>query len=93
MTWNHVINDRTIELRTKGKETGPIDVGDGAWVGYNAVILPGVNIGTGAVVGAGAVVTDDVPDWTVVGGVPASPIAVRTENDLEWLNDEETNPT
>ena len=90
MTWNHVIDDRTVELRATGKESAPIHVGDGAWVGYNSVVLPGVTIGTGAVVGAGAVVTEDVPDWTVVGGVPASPIAIRTDDGLVSVsNDEE----
>jgi len=87
MTWNHVIDDRTVELRATGKEATPITVGDGAWVGYDAVVLPGVDIGTGAVVAAGAVVTDDVPDWTVVAGVPASPIAVRTDDGLVSVAD------
>lgn len=89
MTWNHVIDDRTIELRATGKESAPICVNDGAWVGYNAVILPGVTIGTGAVVAAGAVVTEDVPNWTVVGGVPASPIAVRTDDGLVSIGDDD----
>jgi len=88
MTWNHAINDRTVELRATGKETAPIEVGDGAWVGYDAIVLPGVTLGTGAVVAAGAVVTDDVPDWTVVAGVPAEPIAERTPDGLEKLSSE-----
>jgi acetyltransferase-like isoleucine patch superfamily enzyme len=87
MTWNHVIDQKVVELRSTGKESAPISVGDGAWVGYNAIILPGVKIGTGAVVGAGAVVTGDVPDWTVVVGVPASPIAVRSAEGLIEVSD------
>jgi acetyltransferase-like isoleucine patch superfamily enzyme len=87
MTWNHVIDKKVVELRATGKESAPISVGDGAWVGYNAIILPGVKIGTGAVVGAGAVVTNDVPDWTVVVGVPASPIAVRSTEGLIEVSD------
>jgi len=90
MTWNHIIEDRTVELRATGKEAAPIQVGDGAWVGYDAVVLPGVTIGTGAVVGAGAVVTEDVPDWTVVGGVPAKPIAVRSDQGLMSVSDSGT---
>lgn len=50
---------------------GPIVVGDGAWVGAGAIILPGVNIGERSIVGAGSVVTKDVPARTVVAGNPA----------------------
>lgn len=49
----------------------PVVIGDDVWIGVNAVVLPGVAIGNGAVVAAGAVVTEDVPPFTVVGGVPA----------------------
>lgn len=52
----------------------PITIGNGCWIGANAVVLPGVTIGDGAVVGAGAVVTKDVPPRTVVAGVPAKVI-------------------
>ncbi len=54
-----------------GAKTGPVSIGDHTWIGTGAVILPGVSIGRRAVVGAGAVVTRDVPDNTVVVGVPA----------------------
>jgi acetyltransferase-like isoleucine patch superfamily enzyme len=49
----------------------PVRIGDGAWIGENAVIFPGVTIGKGAVIGANAVVRCDVPDRTVAAGVPA----------------------
>lgn len=49
----------------------PIMIGRNVWVGSNATILPGVTIGEWAVVAAGAVVTKDVPPYTVVGGTPA----------------------
>ena len=52
-------------------------IGMYAFVGANATIMPGVNVGRGAVVGAGAVVTKDVPPWTVVAGVPAREIGRR----------------
>lgn len=49
----------------------PIRIGKNVWIGAGAIVLPGVTIGNGAVVAAGAVVTKDVPEMTVVGGVPA----------------------
>lgn len=55
----------------------PVVIGDFAWIGARALILPGVRIGTAAVVAAGAVVTADVPAHAIVGGVPARPIGRR----------------
>lgn len=60
---------------------GDIVVGNDVWIGYEAVILAGVTIGDGAVIGARAVVTKDVPPYTVVGGVPAKPIRKRFPED------------
>ena len=56
---------------------GDIVVGSDVWIGYEAVILSGVTIGDGAIIGARAVVTRDVPPYTIVGGVPAKPIRKR----------------
>ncbi len=55
----------------------PVRIGDYCFIGPRAIILPGVNIGKGAVVAAGAVVTKDVADFQIVGGVPAKPIGER----------------
>lgn len=55
----------------------PVEIADYVFVGPRAIILPGVNIGKGAVVGAGAVVTKDVAPFKVVGGVPAKEIGER----------------
>jgi acetyltransferase-like isoleucine patch superfamily enzyme len=55
-------------------KSGPVVIEDDVWLGTNAVVLPGVRVGRGAVVGAGAVVTRDVAPFTVVAGVPARPI-------------------
>lgn len=56
---------------------GDIVIGNDVWIGYEAVILAGVTIGDGAVIGTRAVVTKDVPPYTIVGGVPAKPIRKR----------------
>lgn len=55
----------------------PVTIGTYAWVSSHSVILPGVSVGEGAVVAAGAVVTRDVPPYTVVAGVPAAVIRER----------------
>ena len=60
---------------------GDIVVGNDVWIGYEAVILAGVTIGDGAIIGARAVVTKDVPPYTIVGGVPAQPIRKRFSED------------
>lgn len=61
---------------------GHIVIGNDVWIGYEAVIMSGVNIGNGAIIGARAVVTKDVAPYTIVGGVPAKPIRMRFSNDI-----------
>lgn len=61
---------------------GDITVGNDVWIGYEAVILSGVTIGDGAIIGARAVVTKDVPPYTIVGGVPAKPIRRRFSDEV-----------
>lgn len=56
---------------------GNIIIGNDVWIGYDAIILSGVTIGDGAIIGARAVVTKDVPPYTIVGGVPAKAIRKR----------------
>jgi acetyltransferase-like isoleucine patch superfamily enzyme len=58
-------------------EIRPVRVGDWADVGVNAVVMPGVTIGKGAIIGAGAVVTKDVPAFAVSAGVPAVVVRQR----------------
>lgn len=56
---------------------GDVVIGDRVWIGYRAIVLPGVTIGEGAVIGAGAVVTKDVEPYVIVGGNPARKIGER----------------
>ena len=62
----------------------PVEIGDYSFIGPRVIILPGVKIGTGAVVAAGAVVTKDVEDYAIVGGVPAVKIGERKNKDLHY---------
>jgi acetyltransferase-like isoleucine patch superfamily enzyme len=59
----------------------PVSVGSDVWIARNAIILPGVTVGDGAVIGAGAVVTRDVPPYAVVAGSPAKPIRYRFDGE------------
>ena len=59
---------------------GDIELGNDVWVGYEAVIMSGVKIGSGAIIGTRAVVTKDVPPYTVAAGVPAKPIRRRFDD-------------
>ena len=59
---------------------GDITIGNDVWIGYEAVLLSGVTIGDGAIIGTRAVVTQDVPPYTIVGGVPAKPIRRRFDD-------------
>jgi virginiamycin A acetyltransferase len=70
---------------------GDIVVGNDVWIGYEAVILSGVHIGDGAIIGARAVVTKDIPPYTIAGGAPAKEIRKRFDDEtirklqrLQW---------
>ena len=65
------------DITTAWDNKGDIVIGNDVWIGYEAIILSGVTIGDGAIIGARAVVTKDVPPYTVVGGVPAKEIKKR----------------
>lgn len=74
-TINHDLNPE----ENRKNHYAPITIGAHVWIGSNATILPGVTLGDWAVVAAGAVVTQDVPPRTVVGGVPAKVLKVIPE--------------
>ena len=81
------------KVATAWDNKGDIIIGNDVWIGYEAVIMAGVTIGDGAIIGTRAIVTKDVPPYTIVGGVPAKPIrrrfpdqVISTLLELEWWN-------
>lgn len=74
----HLYNRTDIPFNQQGNTgTKPVIIGDDVWIGQRVIIMPGVKIGSHTVIGAGAVVTKNVPDWAVVGGVPAQILKMR----------------
>lgn len=78
------INAGKIGLRIADEDSF-VEIGDGALVGYGAVILPNVRIGKGAVIGANSVVNRDVPDFSVVAGSPAKVIKIYSPELRRWV--------
>lgn len=81
------------DVTTAWDNKGDIIIGNDVWIGYEAVILSGVQIGDGAIIGARAVVTKDIPAYTIVGGVPAKEIRKRFDevtiselSQVQWWN-------
>jgi acetyltransferase-like isoleucine patch superfamily enzyme len=77
LSTNHVVPDGQADIFTSGHDRKPVCIGEDAWIGAQAIILPGVSIGKGAVVAAGSVVSKDVDAYTIVAGVPARLIRRR----------------
>jgi len=73
-THTHPFDDFSVPIAYGGRSGLPVSVGSNSVVGYNTVLMAGVQIGYRCIIGANSVVTKDVPDYTVVGGVPAKPI-------------------
>ena len=80
-------------ITTAWDNKGDIVIGNDVWIGYEAVIMAGVHIGDGAIIAARAVVTKDVPPYTIVGGTPAKEIRKRFDAEiiqqlllLKWWN-------
>lgn len=78
ITRKHGFAELDRPMAEQGYSNAPIVIEDDVWIGFQAVILPGVTIGKGSIVGAGAVVTRDVEPGSIVAGVPARLIRLRT---------------
>jgi galactoside O-acetyltransferase len=76
-TANHQFSDPERYIRDQGHKCGNVTIEDDVWIGANAIILPGVRIGRGAVIGAGSIVIVDIPSMAIAVGVPAKVIKYR----------------
>jgi acetyltransferase-like isoleucine patch superfamily enzyme len=74
---NHNFADITVSIHKQGCSSKGIVIGNDVWIGTNAVITDGVTVGSHCIIAAGAVVTKDIPDYSIVGGVPAKVIKNR----------------
>lgn len=75
--FNHGMASGELTMKQPLISKGPIEIGDGAWLGHGVHVLGGVRIGRGAVIGAGSVVVKSVPDHAIAAGVPAKVIGTR----------------
>lgn len=81
-TAGHPVHPQT---RNTAYEYGiSVTIGDNVWIGGNAVICPGVHIGSNTVIGAGSVVTKDIPDWCIAAGNPCKVIRKITQEDRKF---------
>jgi maltose O-acetyltransferase len=76
-TRNHKYDSVDIPIQFQGHTEEKVTIGNDVWLGANVIITPGVNIGNHVIVAAGSVVTKDIPDFAIVGGVPAKVIKYR----------------
>lgn len=80
---NHGYEDVTMPISRQSMPERPVSIGDGSWLGYGTVVLPGATIGRHVVVGANSVVTGDLPDFSVAVGAPAK-VVRRYHPDGGW---------
>lgn len=74
---NHNFKDAKVPIRLQGATRKGVTIGSDCWIGSNVKILDGVTIGNGCIIAAGAVVNKDIPDYSIVGGIPAKIIKER----------------
>jgi acetyltransferase-like isoleucine patch superfamily enzyme len=79
---NHGYEDVSRPISQQSQPERAVKIGDGSWLGYGSVVLPGVTIGKHVVVGANSVVTHDIPDYSVAVGVPAK--VIKRFVDGQW---------
>lgn len=86
-TRNHKTTRCDIPMRVQGNTSQePVIIEDDVWIGRRAMIMPGVRIGRGSIIAAGSVVTKSVPDYSVVGGVPAKIIQERLSTERQLVD-------
>jgi acetyltransferase-like isoleucine patch superfamily enzyme len=78
LSGNHTVPPKPQRIFDSGHTKAPVKIGDDVWIGANTIILPGVEIGEGAVIAAGSVVTKNVPAFSYAAGIPARVIKERT---------------
>lgn len=90
---NYTVEEELLKIKDKMHQRQGIVIGHDVWIGMHAIIMPGVQIGNGVTVSAGAVVTKDVPDYSVVGGIPATILKMKhsksfinSMNKISWWN-------
>ncbi len=80
---NHNYEDITIPIKNQGVTKGKTIIGNDVWIGANVSIMSGVKIGDGCIIAAGAIVTKDIPPYSIIGGVPAKVLKNRKKEDYE----------
>jgi acetyltransferase-like isoleucine patch superfamily enzyme len=74
---NHNFEDINTLINKQGYKISEVSIGDNVWLGFNVLIMPGVNIGSGSIIGAGSIVTKSFPKNSIIAGNPASLLKKR----------------
>jgi acetyltransferase-like isoleucine patch superfamily enzyme len=82
---NHDYTDISVPISQQSQPEKAVSIGDGSWIGFGSVVLPGVTIGRHVVVGANSVVTTDLPDYCVAVGAPARVIK-KLDPEFGWVS-------